>query len=66
MCGIAGILLTRAANPRHLASIDAMAATLNHRGPDSGGIWLDRDGGIALGPRRLAGGARCGRRLRSR
>jgi asparagine synthase (glutamine-hydrolysing) len=54
MCGIAGILLTRAANPRHLAAISAMAATLNHRGPDSGGRWLDRDGGIALGHRRLA------------
>jgi asparagine synthase (glutamine-hydrolysing) len=54
MCGIAGILLTRAANPRHLAAIDAMAATLNHRGPDGKGIWLDRDGGIALGHRRLA------------
>jgi len=54
MCGIAGILLPHAANPRHLAAINAMAATLNHRGPDSGGIWLDRDGGIALGHRRLA------------
>lgn len=54
MCGIAGILLSRAANPRHLAAIDAMATKLNHRGPDSGGIWLDRDGGIALGHRRLA------------
>jgi asparagine synthase (glutamine-hydrolysing) len=54
MCGIAGILLTRAANPRHLAAIDAMAATLNHRGPDGEGIWIDREGGIALGHRRLA------------
>ncbi|HXQ04361.1 MAG TPA: asparagine synthase (glutamine-hydrolyzing), partial [Bradyrhizobium sp.] len=54
MCGIAGILLTHAANPRHLGAIDAMAATLNHRGPDGKGIWLDRDGGIALGHRRLA------------
>jgi asparagine synthase (glutamine-hydrolysing) len=54
MCGIAGILLTRATNPRHLAAIDAMAATLHHRGPDSGGIWLDHEGGIALGHRRLA------------
>jgi asparagine synthase (glutamine-hydrolysing) len=54
MCGIAGILLTHAANPRHLTAIDAMAATLNHRGPDGEGIWLDRDGGIALGHRRLA------------
>ena len=54
MCGIAGILLTRAANPRHLAAIDAMAATLEHRGPDGEGIWFDRDGGVALGHRRLA------------
>jgi len=54
MCGIAGILITRATNPRNLAAIDPMAATLHHRGPDSGGIWLDREGGIALGHRRLA------------
>lgn len=54
MCGIAGILLNRAANPRRLAAIDAMAGRLGHRGPDSGGIWLDRGGGIALGHRRLA------------
>jgi asparagine synthase (glutamine-hydrolysing) len=54
MCGIVGILLTRAANPRHLAAIHAMAATLTHRGPDGEGIWFDRNGGIALGHRRLA------------
>jgi asparagine synthase (glutamine-hydrolysing) len=54
MCGIAGILLTRASNPRHLAAIDAMTATLSHRGPDGEGVWLDREGGIALGHRRLA------------
>ncbi len=44
MCGI----------PSRLAAIGAMAATLTHRGPDGEGIWLDRDGGIALGHRRLA------------
>jgi asparagine synthase (glutamine-hydrolysing) len=54
MCGIVGILLPHAANPRHLAAIDAMTATLNHRGPDGGGIWIDRESGIALGHRRLA------------
>ena len=54
MCGIAGILLTHAANRSHLAAIDAMTATLNHRGPDGKGIWLDREGGVALGHRRLA------------
>jgi hypothetical protein len=48
-----GHLLTHAANPRHLAAIDAMTATLEHRGPNEDGIWLDR-GGVALGHRRLA------------
>lgn len=32
----------------------AMAATLRHRGPDSGGHWVDADAGIALGHRRLS------------
>ncbi len=55
MCGIAGILLApRAADPRALASVGAMAASLHHRGPDGGGVWLDREAGIALGHRRLA------------
>lgn len=55
MCGIAGILLTRAtADPRRLAAIEAMTATLHHRGPDGGGAWIDPEAGIALGHRRLA------------
>src|SRR3954447_16045760 len=54
MCGIAGILLSRATNPRRLGAIGPMTATLHHRGPDGDGIWLDREGGIALGHRRLA------------
>ena len=54
MCGIAGILLNPAANRRRLAAIDAMTESLHHRGPDGKGIWLDRQGGIALGHRRLA------------
>ena len=34
--------------------VQAMAATLLHRGPDSGGHWVDADAGIALGHRRLS------------
>lgn len=55
MCGVVGIFLgTHAADPRRLAAITAMAATLHHRGPDAEGFWRDRDAGIALGHRRLA------------
>ena len=55
MCGIAGILLApRAADPRRLAAVEAMAASLHHRGPDGGGIWIDDGAGVALGHRRLA------------
>ncbi|MEK6210332.1 MAG: asparagine synthase (glutamine-hydrolyzing) [Pseudomonadota bacterium] len=54
MCGIFGVLgsLGSADSARHL--IGKMGATLTHRGPDSGGVWLDVNSGIALGHRRLA------------
>ena len=56
MCGIAGILDTRAATPaERLGSLATdMAATLGHRGPDDCGLWVDPDCGIAFGHRRLA------------
>jgi asparagine synthase (glutamine-hydrolysing) len=55
MCGIAGILLApHAADPRRLTAVKAMTATLHHRGPDGGGIWIDSGAGVALGHRRLA------------
>ncbi|WP_191057628.1 asparagine synthase (glutamine-hydrolyzing) [Geminicoccus harenae] len=55
MCGISGIMLPAPARARpRLEAITAMTARLAHRGPDGGGIWLDRDAGIALGHRRLA------------
>ncbi len=55
MCGIAGILLApQRADPHRLAGIEAMTMALHHRGPDGGGVWTDRDAGIALGHRRLA------------
>jgi asparagine synthase (glutamine-hydrolysing) len=55
MCGIVGILLApHVVNPRRLAAVEAMAATLHHRGPDCSGAWIDQDAGIALGHRRLS------------
>lgn len=55
MCGIAGIFLRpEKSDPRKLATIAHLTATLQHRGPDASGTWIDADGGIALGHRRLA------------
>src|SRR5256714_13435372 len=50
MCGICGIASRRdAVDPKRLAQ---MAATLEHRGPDSEGMHVD--GAIGLAARRLA------------
>jgi asparagine synthase (glutamine-hydrolysing) len=56
MCGFAGFLdLTRGQPASALTrTVAAMAATLNRRGPDDSGEWVDERGGIALGHRRLA------------
>lgn len=55
MCGIAGIFLhSEKSDPRKLATIAQLTATLQHRGPDAGGTWIDTEGGIALGHRRLS------------
>ena len=55
MCGIAGIFLApNAADPHRIEAITAVTARLRHRGPDSDGIWIDRNASVALGHRRLA------------
>ena len=56
MCGIAGIVDWRAATSTDaLRSIaDAMIETVRHRGPDAGDVWVEAEGGVALGQRRLA------------
>jgi asparagine synthase (glutamine-hydrolysing) len=55
MCGITGILLSPSySGPSGLDALPAMLETLQHRGPDGGGVWLDRAAGIGLGHRRLA------------
>ncbi|MGQ0703274.1 MAG: asparagine synthase (glutamine-hydrolyzing) [Gemmatimonadales bacterium] len=55
MCGLTGLLVTAPGDPGSLrTSVDAMAATLVHRGPDDCGSWVDAEGGIAFGFRRLS------------
>jgi asparagine synthase (glutamine-hydrolysing) len=51
MCGLAGIVTT-GAPPRAL--LDAMGASLAHRGPDDAGVWADDAAGVGLSHRRLA------------
>lgn len=49
MCGIVGI-----AGPHNPAFVDAMNASIIHRGPDDAGAWIAPDGSISLAMRRLA------------
>ena len=53
MCGITGFLSLRGA-PLDTATLQAMAATLHHRGPDDSGVWLHADRTVGLGNTRLA------------
>jgi asparagine synthase (glutamine-hydrolysing) len=55
MCGIAGFLTREPFGPDALlATVEAMSATLRHRGPDDSGSWVDEAAGVAFGHRRLA------------
>ena len=52
MCGIAGYVISRGsftADP-----LLPMLDSILHRGPDSGGTWIDTTAGVALGHRRLS------------
>jgi asparagine synthase (glutamine-hydrolysing) len=54
MCGIAG---TRSLDPSYRVTrehVDRMRETLAHRGPDGADTWVDSDGRVGLGFRRLA------------
>jgi asparagine synthase (glutamine-hydrolysing) len=51
MCGIAGIASAGKVDPRLVA---AMAGALVHRGPDDQGTWIDKDGQVGFGHRRLS------------
>jgi len=53
MCGIAGLVGSRAANV-DAAQLGQLAAALAHRGPDGEGIWISDDGTTGFVHRRLA------------
>lgn len=55
MCGFAGYLTNNAnvlANAEVIAN--AMAQTIQHRGPNDSGVWVDVNAGVALAHRRLS------------
>jgi asparagine synthase (glutamine-hydrolysing) len=52
MCGIAGCVDFAVDLEGDRAAVEAMTRTMELRGPDEGGIWID--GHVALGNRRLA------------
>lgn len=55
MCGFAGCWTGSAARMDELLqTVESMAQTLVHRGPDDSGVWADPSAGLALGFRRLA------------
>lgn len=53
MCGIT-VLLGASPSDSFAASLQKMSNALHHRGPDDGGVWVDREHGIGLGHRRLS------------
>jgi len=56
MCGIAGIIQFNSRRDHRgvQPTIDAMTDTLEHRGPNSRGTWVDLKSGVGFGHRRLA------------
>lgn len=56
MCGLVGFLggTAFADAGRTSALLATMTGCIHHRGPDTDGGWIDPEGGIALGHRRLA------------
>jgi asparagine synthetase B (glutamine-hydrolysing) len=49
MFGIFGILpAPNKTDPRRLAAIEAVTASLGHRGSDDRSMWMDRVAGVAL------------------
>ncbi|NCC21249.1 MAG: asparagine synthase (glutamine-hydrolyzing) [Alphaproteobacteria bacterium] len=54
MCGIAGLYQFRTSRTGLEATAAAMAAAMEHRGPDDSGVWKDAESPLALAHRRLS------------
>jgi asparagine synthase (glutamine-hydrolysing) len=55
MCGFIGFLSNNTHSKEHLTDVtNRMLTPIEHRGPDSSGIWLDETLGITFGHRRLS------------
>ncbi|MBI3181712.1 MAG: asparagine synthase (glutamine-hydrolyzing) [Myxococcales bacterium] len=55
MCGVTGLWARSAMTSEEVrATLEAMTATLAHRGPDDRGAWIEPEGSLGLGHRRLS------------
>lgn len=54
MCGLAGIVLNRRNSISLNEIVEAMAGSLEHRGPDAKGSWVDSNQGVGISHRRLS------------
>jgi len=56
MCGFTGFLDLKRCGGEHTMRtlVTRMADTIRHRGPDDGQAWVDAEGGLAVGFRRLS------------
>jgi len=54
MCGIAGFIQRGSFSSDWEEVLTSMADQLAHRGPDSHGVWFDKEAGIGLAHRRLS------------
>lgn len=54
MCGLVGVFCIHGLEDDTRKHLATMAATIEYRGPDDYGVWLDNTAGIGLGSRRLA------------
>lgn len=54
MCGITGFLNWKQGRPKILEVVEHMSNQIRHRGPDSSGVWIDENEGVALAHNRLS------------